>query len=538
MMATSRGADTRDLIMAADIGTSGVKVGVVDRTLALVARASSPCDLALPSPGIAEQDPEALWSAFAAAVNDLHGQIPDLANRVAALSLCAQMCGVIAADEEGRPVRPALIWLDKRSAAVTRALVGGVPAFRGYNIVKLARWLRLANGAPSLTGMDPPGKMIWLRQNEPENWARTCKLLDIKDWLVHRATGRFTTTADCANLTWMMDTRTGRCGWSPGLMRMVGVPPERLPEIVDGTDIVGGLTGSAARQLRLPEGLPVTGGSGDACATALGSGALGDGELHIYVGTSSWIGGFFPTRRLAVREAYATIASAVSGRPLLIATQQSAGACFSWMSRVLRRSGDGNDADTIPSIIETPLAIDVGERPPMFLPWLAGERVPADDADLRGAFIGLSLIDDQESLVRAVLEGVALNTRWAFNSVSRQPGTRSSGAVPLVGGAAVSGRFCQMLADSLGCALRVAPLPQMAGVRGAARLAASALGWQETPWDLPTVTDETSIIFAPDAERARYFDQRFTLFLDAARMSRPWFRRAHALRGPQRRINS
>ena len=286
-------APTKDLIVAADFGTSGVKVGLVDRDLDVVASRIERYPLHIPADGWAEQNPEDWWGALERALKQLATMTPDLAQRAAGLVLCAQMCGLVCADAQGRALRPCLIWLDKRSDRLTRRLVGGLPSFGGYNLAKMAQWLYLANGAPSLTGMDPPGKMVWVRDHEPAIWQQTHRLLDAKDWLVHRASGQFVTTPDSANLTWMMDTRERHRGWSRRLRGLVRVPQSLLPKIVDGTEIVGGLRNDAAATLGLPPDLPVLAGSGDVCATAIGTGAVGDGELHISMGTSSWIGGFF-----------------------------------------------------------------------------------------------------------------------------------------------------------------------------------------------------------------------------------------------------
>ena len=121
--------------------------------------------------------------------------------------------------------------------------------------------------------MDPPAKMLWLKRHEPEVYAQAWKLLDVKDWLILRATGHAATTADLANVTWMMDTRKGREGWSDALVSRFGLRRELLPDIVDGTASPGGLTDAAASELGLPAGLPVFAGAGDVCAAALGSGA-------------------------------------------------------------------------------------------------------------------------------------------------------------------------------------------------------------------------------------------------------------------------
>ncbi len=518
-------ANAADLVVSADFGTSGVKVGVVDRGMNILASQTETYPLHLPAPGYAEQNPEDWWAALCRAVLSLSGKVENLPERTAALSFCGQMAGVICANAEGKPLRPCLIWLDKRSAETTRKLVGGGLTIRGYNPIKMAQWLYLANGAPSLTGMDPPGKMLWIRENEAEVWGQTHKLLDPKDWLVHRATEQFVTTPDSANLTWMMDSRNRRQCWSERLCNLVGIPSTLLPEIVDGTAIAGGLTEKSADELGLPAGTPVLAGSGDVFASALGSRAVADGALHICVGTSCWIGGFFPSRRLNVTDVYATISAAAESRPLLIASQETAGACINWIRHVV-----DDDAGSVPNrlndMIDLALECQDGS-PPMFLPWMTGERVPADESRLRGGFLGLSLTDTRQTMIRGVLEGIALNTRWAFQSVYRQKGVDRSVPISLVGGVFASRSWCQLLSDCLQVPMTVQSQPQLAGVRGAAMVAATGLGWAESPWSVVDIdAGQKADLIEPDERRAAYFDARFDEFLHAYRRVLPWFRKA------------
>jgi xylulokinase len=298
------------------------------------------------------------------------------------------------------------------------------------------------------------------------------------------------------------------------------VPVGLLPEIVDGTSIVGPLTDKAAGDLGLPAGLPIVAGSGDVCATAIGSGATADGELHIHLGTSTWIGGFFPDRRLSVTEAYATIAGAVGHRPLLIASQETSGACFDWIHAILNDNG----GTTINALIES--SASDGLPPPLFLPWMTGERVPADESRLRGAFVGLSLDHGRASLVNAVLQGVALNTRWAFSSVKRQPGVLADRPTTVVGGAALSKAWFRVLADCLQTPLKFVDDPHLAGVRGAAIIAAAGLGHIASPWETGVaVSAVTGTVVEPDSPRAEYYDDRYAEFQAVYRRLRPWFRK-------------
>ncbi|WP_417766927.1 xylulokinase [Stappia sp.] len=467
------GRSARDLLIAADFGTSGVKLAALDRSLSLKAVAMRAYPLSLPVSGQAEQAPADWWKALAEGIADLRGLIPDLAERTAALVFCAQMCGVVATDASGAPLRPAIVWLDKRAGTMSRQMNGGFPSLAGYRLDKLLAWTRIANGAPSHNGMDPPAKMLWLKQFEPDVFAGAHKLLDVKDWLLARATGRFVTTADSANLTWMMDTRQGREGWSPYLAGRLGIPLDKLPEIVDGTETVGGLLADAAVELGLEPGLPVIAGAGDVAATAIGSGAMADGELHAYAGTSAWLSGFFPSRRIDIFHSFATICSSVNYRPLLIATQESAGTAFAWAAR-LTGEAEGDTDSALARAYEGIGPVQADD--PLFVPWLAGERVPVDDDRLRGVFYGLGMQHDRSALLRSVLEGVALNMRWALSKVAKQRGVLQDTPLPLVGGAAVNPLFAQGLADALKRPVEVRA-PRLAGVRGAAAIAGTNLGW-------------------------------------------------------------
>ena len=508
----------RDLIIAVDAGTSSVKVGLVGLTLEVLQTSDHPYPVSYPGTGQAEQDPHDWWQAICLAIAKLATLCPGLKERAAGMVFASQMCGVVAVDAKGVPLRPCMIWLDKRAADISRRVMGGFPRLFGYGAWPLMSSIRLTNGAPSLNGMDPPAKMLWLKENEPEVWSRTAKLLDVKDWLLLRATGQAVTTADVANLTWMMDTRKGREGWSDKLIARFGLKRHMLPEIVDGTASPGGLTPDAAAELGLPCGLPVFAGAGDVCAAAIGSGAVADGELHLSLGTSSWISGFYSGRRLSASEGYATILSPVGNRPILIATQESAGACFDWLDRLAGEPAAAEGARPEPA-----------ERvsPPLFLPWLGGERVPVDDNRLRGAFLGLSLQHDRASLRQAVTEGVALNTRWAYQSVARQRGTLGGGMLRAVSGGARNPALCRALADCLGVEITVARDPRNSGVRGVAAIAAAGLGWQPCVWAAASRFGASpEAVYTPDAARRGYFERRFALYRDAYRRNAGWFRRS------------
>jgi len=498
-----------DIVISADFGTSAVKVIALDSQFRILARASEPYPLHLDAGGVAEQMPDDWWRALIRAMTRLRHDLPDLKARVGALVFGSQMCNVICVGRDHQPLRPCLSWLDKRAAPLGRGLVGGFPEAMGYNLPRLMRWLRLANGAPAKNGMDPPAKYLWLRENAPDIWNETRWLMDAKDWLLLRATGVASTSPESANLTWMMDSRPGREGWSPKLAKMIGVDLDKMPDIVDGASVVGPLTGRAAEDLGLGPNVKVLGGASDVTAAALGSGEVADGALHVCTSTSSWIAGFFPSRRLSVANSYATIASGVGYRPLLIASQENAGSALEWTARVTgadTASGDDTDGMAL-------AYADTGApRPddPFFLPWLTGERAPVDDDRLRGGFHGLSLHHDPATLRRAAVEGVVLNTRWAYSKVRLEKGVQTDGPISLVGGVAANETYAQMLADALRREVRVGAA-RYAGPLGAATLAAPVMGWAANPWQAARrLRDQTTTAtYTPDPARMTALDARY-----------------------------
>lgn len=428
-----------DLVLGYDFGTSAVKAALFTRegTIAAASRAAYP--LRHPEPGHAEQEPHDWWRAMAQATHPLLAAVPAAAERVAALGIAAQMCGCIAADAHGNPLHPCLIWSDTRSAAIAREITAGGPRIAGYGAFTLARWLWLANGAPNLLGRDPLSKMLWLRRERPQVWSRAARLLDVKDWLVQQCTGEATTTPDVAQLTWLMDNRRGRRGWSDAWLAKFGIPRERLPVIVDAASLAGTLTGAAAAHLGLRAGLPVSGGVGDVNAAALGAGDLGEGAYHLYLGTSLWVAAHSRRRRVNIFTGIGTLCSALPDRYLVVATQDQAG---SLVSAAAERLGFGEGA-----------------------------------AGLRALDEAASRVEDE--LAYGVLAHVALKARRAL--AQAQSCLRSASSVlRLTGGGAESLTWARIVADMLQQPLQLMEAPAFSGARGAAMTAASTAGWFAT----------------------------------------------------------
>jgi xylulokinase len=462
--------------------------------------------------GGAEQRPADWWKAIAAASRRLPGR--DRAD-VRAVAVTGQWAGTVAVDEAGQPLADAVIWMDSRGAPHARRLAGGRVRMFGYGPLRAARWLRLTAGAPSLSGRDALGHLLWLRAERPELYAAAARFLEPVDWIGLRLTGRAATSVVTATLHWVTDTRAiDAVAYDDRLLALAGLDRAKLPELLPTNAVLGPLTGEAAETLGLPGPVPVVAGTPDSMAAAVGSGAVADHAAHLYVGTSSWLSCHVPYRRTDPRHAIATLPSAVPGRYLVSCEQQTAGACFERLrDALLPGSGMEGYEELERMAADTP----VGSDGVIFTPWLNGERTPVDDHLVRGGLHNLSLGTTRGHLARAVLEGVALNARWMQHHVERFCRRRLE-PVAFVGGGALSPLWGQIMADVLGRTVQRVGDPVHAGVRGAGLLGWLALG-ELAAEDLGGRAT-VAAVHEPRSEHARTYDKLFAAFRDLYKANR------------------
>jgi xylulokinase len=510
----------KDLVLGYDCGTSSIKAALFDRTGHVAASARATFPLLLPAPGWAEQRPSDWWEAMRRATADLLDEAHISPARIAAIGISGQMCGVVPVDRDGVPLHNALIWLDTRSEAIARRLLAGWITIGGYGPMALLYWLYLTRGAPNLSGKDPTSKFLWLREERPALWPRVHKLLDVKDYLVHRCTGAFTTTPDCAHLTWLLDARPRRKDWSAQLLRRVGLDRSLLPAIKGAGEVAGALRPEAAAALGLAAETPVSAGLGDVSAFALASGRRSPGALHLYIGTSAWLGAHLPRARVDPRTGIGSVCSADAKDYLAIAAQEAAGSCVEWAAAALGLMRDG--AADFGAFEQEAAASSPGPDAPFFFPWLHGERVPIDDSQVRAGFVGLSAGHGRADLARAVLEGVALNLRWALQSFERLS-RRPAAPIRFLGAGAQNRLWTRILADVLGEPIERMADPHLGGALGAAMTAAVIAGWY------PGLDEAMSMVrlderVDPDPAMAPLYAERFARYVAHYRRTKTWYR--------------
>ncbi|MCE4606813.1 MAG: FGGY-family carbohydrate kinase [Desulfurococcales archaeon] len=503
-------------VLVYDIGTTAVKSALVDlETLKVTRSASTPVPMKYPSFREAVMNPGELWRAVVETSREIAGAE---VLRPEAVTIISQMAGVLPVDSEMRPLTDIMTWLDERAAGYPKSLFSGVLKMSGYNLFHILRFLRITGGAPSKTGKDPISKILWLKHEAPEIWSKAKKILDVKGYLLYRMTGSIVTTTDEANLSWLMDTRKGKHGWSTSILSRYGIPRELLPEIVEPTKVVGTLQSEASEQLKVREGTPVAAGAGDVVGVASGSGMTRLGEAHIYIGTSNWLAAHVDKRLLDISHYMGSLISAIPGRYLFIAEQEVAAGALEWMLDRLK-CGDGDERYECMKkhIMDTP----PGSGGVLFAPWMYGERSPIDDEHVRGVLLNLSLSHGDGHLIRSVVEGVAFNIRFAYEYFRKR--VPPLGGVNIVGGGALLDEWCQIISDLIGLEVRRTIQPRMVGARGGAVIAGVGIG-SYSSFDEASKLVTVERVFTPVADRSVYYNDRFNYYLGIYKSLRKLFK--------------
>ncbi len=509
---------TEAACLAVDLGTGGLKVGIVTVTGRLLASELHPVT-STRGPGRAcTQDAAAWWQLVSESARRLLREDPARAATVRAVAVTGQWATTVPVDESGAPVAPAIMWSDSRGRAHTRRRVGG--PIEGYAPLALLRFVRRSGGAPDLAGADPIGHILHLMADEPDTYERARWLLEPVDYLTMRFTGTASATHASMQASWLLDTRNlSTMSYDPVLCRLAGVDPTKLAPLRPIGSVVGPVLRAVAADLGLPADTVAITGLPDLHAAALGAGATGFHEAHLALSTTSWISCRVRKKKTDVFHLQATVPG-LDNASYLVANNQDTGArCLEWLRDLVRVDG------AAPAGYDELCALAATSRPGanglLFTPWLAGERSPVGDHGARGGIRGLSIDTAPADLVRCVLEGVALNSRWLLGYVEKFVGTRLE-PISLVGGGAQSDLWCQLYADVLGRAVVQVPEPMYAQLRGMAAMAGVALGIQRLE-DLGELLP-AGRTFEPVASATAVYDQVAPWFASVHRAERKLLR--------------
>jgi xylulokinase len=378
----------------------------------------------------------------------------------------------------------------------------------------------------ALCGKDGIPKLLWLRSEEPDTYDRMSCFLDVGGYLFYRSTGNMVmewTGASVFGLDLKKKT------WMEGIFRYVGLDTRKFPPLVRPIDKVGKLTREAADDCGLLQGTPVIAGAGDAPSAAVGAGAVGDGEGHIYLGTSGWVG-VVTRRRPRGKCGAATIQSADPDKTFLFAETEAAGACIQWIADQFYKA-EKNDPD-IPNVYalmdEAVARIPPGSNYLLFAPWIYGERAPLDDCYVRATFLNLSAEHTREDMLRAVYEGVAYNIRWIVDIVEKEF-KFSLPYLRVIGGGAKGKPWMQILADMTHRKIETVCEPQEAGAVGAALVAAVGMGLYPDFESLRRVVKVDSI-YEPQPGNSEVYDSLYHHYRQIYRNLRGFYRKLNKAR--------
>jgi xylulokinase len=423
----------RPLFLGLDVGTSGVKAILISVDGSVVAVATTPLSLSTPRPGWAEQHPDDWWKASVQSIRGVLSRRPN--ERVEAVGISGQMHSSVFLDRSGDVVRPALLWCDGRTTAECEEIT-----LRAGGEDRLRDWVRNA----ALEGFTLP-KLLWLRNNEPDSWARVATVVLAKDFIRYRLTGELASEPSDASGTLMFDP--ARLAWSDEILAATSVSRALLPNVGRSSDVLGRVTAAAAEMTGLATGVPVVGGGADNACGAAGVGVVAPGEAVASWGTSGTV--LAPTAEPLVDPGLRahTFCHVAPRTWYVMGVVLSAGGAFAWYREQVARDlagSPGADAKLDAEAATVPLGAD-GVT---FLPYLQGERTPHRDASARGAFLGLSLAHSRAHMTRAVLEGIAFALRDSL-SILRNLGLSPSQLL-LTGGGAKSAFIRQLQANVYG----------------------------------------------------------------------------------------
>lgn len=411
-----------------DIGTSAIKVAVVDLGGLVLSEASHPYPTHAPQPGWAEQTPEDWWKAACAAVRDATAAARA---DIVGIGLSGQLNGIVLLDHNNAVLGRAIIWLDIRASAESDELR------RDFGTVLRER------AATDLTPIAVLAKLAWLARHDADLLNRAVRVLLVKDYMLWRLTGVMATDPSDAVSTGMVDVHT--LAWIPELCDAAGVDPAILPPIVPSMAVAGRLTPAAAAAMGLAEGLPVVPGAGDVAALAVGCGVSGPGIVGITLGTAGHV-------VLAVDEAtpFAAgtglwrIAHADPAQAIWLGLVMSGGLSLSWLHRIFSAAAPGLSFEAMTALAD---GVPWGARGVSFVPFLEGSASPHAQSRARGIFGGLSSSTSAGDMIQAVMEGVAFNVLQCLQMFEAR-GAKIAEVRLAEGGARID-RWCQILADVL-----------------------------------------------------------------------------------------
>ncbi len=494
-----------DLALGIDIGTGTTKAVLADVRGQILWQASSSYQYDVPRAQWVEQNPLDWWSALCRCTRSLFAAYPDARGRIAAVAVSGQGVGAVAIDRGGAVLRPAILWLDQRSAADAAEL----QERHGDQIV------RISGKLPGSYNFEP--KVRWIQHNEPDIWARTWKVLTPTAFITFCLSGRAVMNHSDGGILLGYDL-AGR-SWSHELLALLNLPMHVYCDLAECTEVIGTVTPQAEGESGIPAGVPVVGGGEDTSSAGLAMGVFTPDTGQLSLGTASTV--YVPAAKTTVHSQLLAFPHVLPEVNLIGGSMSSGGLSIQWIRKILGTDATSEDLD----LLNNASQLAPGTSGLIFLPYLAGELQPINDGFARGVFFGLTAEMGRAHLFRAVLEGLAFAIQHNLSIA------RTAGAAPrqllAVGGPSRNALLCQIIADVTGISVHV--MDENGGAAlGSALLAAAGAGLGSLP-AMQKAHARLRASYSPDGSHAPLYQEAFALYLDLYRQVKDLYPRAAVL---------
>jgi xylulokinase len=473
-------------VLGIDASTTATKAVLIDEAGAVAGTGAAEYPYEVPRPLWSEQDPRLWWDGARSAIPAALAAAGARGSEVAAVGLTGQMHGLVVLDAQGEVLRPAILWNDQRTAAECDAIRAALGPQRLIEIT----------GNDALTGFTAP-KLVWVRDHEPEVWARVAHVLLPKDYVRLRLTGGYAMDKADGAGTILFDLAAR--DWSAEVLDSLGIDRAWMPPTFEGPEVTGTVTAEAAEATGLRAGTPVVAGGGDQSANAVGVGAVVTGRMALSLGTSGVVFASTDAPLYEARGRVHAFCHALPGRWHMMSVMLSAGGSLRWFRDAVAPGA------AYPELVEPAGEVAPGSDGLFFLPYLTGERSPHPDPLARGAFVGLTVGHDRRHLSRAVLEGVAFGLRDGLDLMT-EAGMSAPSQIRVSGGGTASPTWRRILTDVLGAEIATVNTTEGAAY-GAGLLAAVGAGWHPSVESAADALVMATPVAAPGPDAALYAER-------------------------------
>lgn len=504
-------------IIAHDTGTGGDKAVLTDLLGNIIQSAYREYGRSYPKPEWVEQDPEELWRAVAGTTREVIAKSGVDSGEILGVGISAQMFNLLPVDEQGKPLTQMISWLDVRSVRqADRLWEGDMPSFL----------FQRTGNIPTAKDVIP--KILWLKEELPQVWERTYKLLDCKEYIIYKLTGKIAIDWHGASVYFLFDPH--KKTWSESACQRLGIPIEMLPDTYPCTAVIGEVTPEASKQTGLLPGTPVVICAGDVAVAQTGAGANADGKAHLCVGTATWVGLSSSQFRNDPDKPFWALNHIDPEKWIIAGEMETGGGALMWFRETLcqHESEQARQAgvSTYDMINQMAASVEPGADKLLFAPWLSGERSPVLDHYARGAWVGISLSHTKAHFARALMEGVAFHLHWICEALEHQG--LPVGTINAIGGGSTSTVWTQIISDITQRELNVVQHPLEAGAMGAALAVAVGLGIYP---NVESIDDLIRIerVVSPDTRHSRRYNELYAEYREIYQALAPVFHRMHQI---------